>query len=143
MNDLDEIDVISIAAHEAGHYWSFEGDYSWLVQVGFFYSGIGLLFAALWAVLELPAEIFFFQFLVSFGAFYLSFDCMQMSIPSNEARADNFVRKILSPAICLNMLTTLIVDESTEQMYLSSYTADQIKITLKELEIDYESNIET
>jgi hypothetical protein len=120
MKDVDEANIINIAIHEAGHYWTIDRNlllaghsvmlYSvLLIMVGFTYLALLIICLSQLAVFKFARDA--------------------------EIMAEDFVRETIGPGLTLNGMMFLIFDVD-DGPKISSRIAEEIKKSIKELEID-------
>jgi len=143
MDPLNELTIIAIAAHEAGHYWDLQKSFHQIIEGGIFYSILGLAFSILFAIWGYPFRVIFFQFVISAVALFLAIICANLPNLDDELTADDYLLRAIGPAVSLHMHVDLMKYDKEKDMHLGSYKAHQLEIALEELGIEYESNIET
>jgi len=127
MDSLDEADVITIAAHEAGHYWTIPDR-----KVNLYFLALGLI------CITIPFNVMILG--IIFGLITLFY--MDRYMKEAEDLAEAFVRNTIGAGMSLNTSMLMIFDSSREPV-ISKIVAKEIKDSLEELGIEYENYIET
>ncbi len=127
MDPLDEANVMTIAVHEAGHYWTIPDR---KIDLYFLTMGVMTLLAL------------FNLILISGLIGLVSLTYINWYMKEAEDWAEAFVRDTIGAGMSLNTMMLLVFDSGVKPV-MSKDLAKQIKNSLEELEIKYEDSIKS